>query len=214
MTMEKSIRKFIWNGKKGQLAWDRAILPVKEGGISAPSMKIRYETIKVGWLKRWWQTEPDRPDWAEVANKLIFQSANQKPIVTRNTVKEWIYQTWPIKTHSEKLPKSLKEMIGTAQKYNATISVMRATQELKMGMPAFHHPFAKNRNLRTASKAMKCLQDDQKVKTVKDLIRISSNTGPLACENNRPTHHNCKTKAKELLKRISNAWNPNKESPQ
>jgi len=54
MTMEKSIRKFIWNGKKGQLAWDRVILPVKEGGISAPSMKIRYETIKVRWLKRWW----------------------------------------------------------------------------------------------------------------------------------------------------------------
>ena len=107
MTMEKSIRKFIWNGKKGQLAWDRVILPVKEGGISAPSVKIRYETIKVGWLKRWWRTEPDRPDWAEVANELIFQSANQKPIVTRNTVKEWIYQTWPIKTRSEKLPKSL-----------------------------------------------------------------------------------------------------------
>jgi len=61
---------------------------------------------------------------------------------------------------------------------------------------------------------MKCLQDDQKVKTVEDLIRISSNAGPLACENNRPNHHNCKTKAKELLKRISDAWNPNKESPQ
>jgi len=50
-TMEKSIRLFIWNGKKGQLAWNRAILPVKEGGISAPSVKIRYETVKVGWLK-------------------------------------------------------------------------------------------------------------------------------------------------------------------
>jgi len=132
----------------------------------------------------------------------------------RNTVKEWIYQTWLIKTCSEKLPKLLKEMIGTAQKYNVTISVMRATQELKMGMLAFHHPFTKNRNLHTTLKAMKCLQDDQKVKTIKDLIRISPNTGPLACENNRPTHHNCKTKAKELLKRISNAWNPNKESPQ
>src|SRR5882757_9642156 len=66
MTMEKNIRRFIWNGKKGQLAWERAILPVKEGGINAPSMKIRYESIKVRWLKRWWRPEPDRLDWAEV----------------------------------------------------------------------------------------------------------------------------------------------------
>jgi len=110
--------------------------------------------------------------------------------------------------------KSLKEMIETAQKYNAKISVMRATPELKLGMPAFHHPFAKNRNLRTASKAMKCLQDEQKAKTVEDLIKISSDAGPLACENDRPNTHNCRAKAKELLKRISDAWNPNKESPQ
>ena len=51
-TMEKKIRSFIWGGKRGQLAWERAIQPVKLGGISAPSAKIRYETIKVGWLKR------------------------------------------------------------------------------------------------------------------------------------------------------------------
>jgi len=213
-TMEKGIRQFIWNGKKGQLAWNRAILPVKEGGISDPSAKLRYETVKVGWLKRWWRTEPDRPDWAEVANELIYQSANQTPKVTRNTVKEWIHQTWPIKSRSEKLPKLLKEMIETAQKYNAKISVMRATPELKMGMPAFHHPFARNRNLRTTSKAMKCLQDEQKAKTVGDLVRISSNMGPLDCGNNNPNTHNCRAKAKELLKRISDAWNPNKESPQ
>ncbi len=30
-TMEKNIRCFIWKGKKGQLAWERAILPVKKG---------------------------------------------------------------------------------------------------------------------------------------------------------------------------------------
>ena len=83
-TMERNIRRFIWNGKKGQLAWERAILPVQEGGISAPSVKIRYESIKVGWLKRWWRPAPNRPDWAEVANELIYQSAHQK--IERNTV--------------------------------------------------------------------------------------------------------------------------------
>ena len=97
MNMEKNIRKFIWNGKKGQLAWERAILPVKDGGLGAPSLKIRYEVIKVGWLKRWWHLEPDRPDWAWVANELVFQGTQQKPNIARPTVREWICQTWPIK---------------------------------------------------------------------------------------------------------------------
>ena len=44
-TMERNIRKFIWNGKKGKIAWERAILPVEAGGISAPSVKIRYEAV-------------------------------------------------------------------------------------------------------------------------------------------------------------------------
>ena len=88
--MEKSIRKFIWNGRKGQMAWERAILPVAEGGVGTPSIKLRYEAIKIGWLERWWKPEPHRPDWAWVANGLIFQSANQKPPLARSQVREWI----------------------------------------------------------------------------------------------------------------------------
>ena len=126
--MEKNIRHFIWNRKKGQLAWDRVILPIKDGGINAPSAKIRYKTVKVGWLKRWWRPEPNRPDWAEIVNGLVYHSTYQKPNMTRNTVKEWISQTWPIKIQSDKIPNSLKEMLEAAQKYNVTISVMRATR--------------------------------------------------------------------------------------
>jgi len=98
LTMEKNIRKFIWSRKRGQLAWERAILPVKEGGISTPSIKIRYKSIKVGWLKRWWCPEPNRPDWAEVANKLAYQNTHQKPKIEKNSVREWITQTWTVKT--------------------------------------------------------------------------------------------------------------------
>ena len=61
-----------------------------------------------------------------------------------------------IKTRSDKILDSLKEMIAAAQKYNAKISVMRATKALRMNMPVLHHPFMKNRNLLTMSKAMKC----------------------------------------------------------
>lgn len=101
------------------------------GNLMGPDLttrvrKIRYEAIKISWLKRWWCPEPDRPDWAWVANDLVFKSAQQKPAITQETVSEWVCQSWPIKTRSECLPNSLKEMVEAAQKYNVTISVMRA----------------------------------------------------------------------------------------
>jgi hypothetical protein len=120
-TMEKNVRNFIWNGRKGQMAWQRATLPVKEGGINAPSVKLIYETIKVGWLKRWWRPEPDRPDWAWIANDMVFQSANDKPRVTKSTITEWICQTWPIKPRSEHLTNSLREMIEASTKIQCYI---------------------------------------------------------------------------------------------
>ena len=52
LTMEKNVRNFIWDGRRGQMVWESAILPVKEGGMGVPSIEIGYEAIKVGWLKR------------------------------------------------------------------------------------------------------------------------------------------------------------------
>jgi len=54
MAMEKSIHSFIWSGQRGQMAWERAILPILKGGIGAPIIKPRNKAIKVGWLKQWW----------------------------------------------------------------------------------------------------------------------------------------------------------------
>jgi len=200
-TMEKNIRKFIWSGKIGQIAWDRVILPIKEGGIGAPSVKIRYEVIKVDWLKRWWRPGPDRPDWAWVVNELIFQSAQQKLNIARTAVNEWICQTWPIKTKSELMTKLLREMVEAAWKYNAALSVMRAPMELRLDMPAFHHPFTKNRRLHTNSKAMHCLQNEHKAKTIRDLVAIATGQeqNPNINLHIKKGGKECRDKAKELL---------------
>jgi hypothetical protein len=56
-TMDRNIRNFIWNGRKGQMAWARATLPTSEGGIGAPNVKIRYEAIKIACLRRWRTTK-------------------------------------------------------------------------------------------------------------------------------------------------------------
>ena len=211
-TMEKSIRQFIWGRKKGQLAWERAILPVKDGGVSAPSIKIRYESIKVGWLKRWWRPAPDRPDWAEVANELVYQSTHQK--IECTLVSKWIGQTWLARTRLDQLPSSLKEMIQAAQKYNVTISVLRAPRDLRLSMPAFHHPFAKNRNLCTKSRAMKCLKEVHKVRTIGDLITMTEDADQAACRIDRRGRNACKEKARDLLNRVQDKWNLNRETPQ
>jgi len=64
------------------MAWERAILLISEGGIGAPSVRLRYEAIKIDWLKRWWCPKPDRANWTEIANELVFQSARKKPEVS------------------------------------------------------------------------------------------------------------------------------------
>ena len=216
-TMEKNIRNFIWNGKKGQMAWERAILPVEAGGIGAPSVKIRYETIKIDWLKRWWNPGHERPDWAWVANELVYQSAQQKPEIPRATISEWVSQTWLAKTRSARLTTSMKEMLEAAQKYNVSLSVMRAPTSLRLDMPAFHHPFARNRNLRMNSKTMRCLQDVHEARTVRDLIQMTSAelpAPPATCIHIAQNGQGCRKKAKELLNRIIDQWHPERETPQ
>ena len=108
-------------------------------------------------------------------------------------------------------------MIKTAQKYNATVSVMRAPTSLRLDMPAFHHPFARNRNLRINSKTMRCLQTHHKAKTVGDLIQISQLDRPdlpEACIHEPQGGQGCRKKAKELLNRIKDQWHPERETPQ
>ena len=61
-----------------------------------------------------------------------------------------------------------KEMVEAAQKYNVTISVMRAPADLRLKMPAFHHLFTKNKKLHTNSNVMRCLQINHGIKTISD----------------------------------------------
>jgi len=116
-------------------------------------LRLRYEAIRVGWLNRWLRPEPDRPKWAWVTNDLLFQCAKQKPRVERPSVGEWICQSWQIKNRSETLPFSLRELINPAQKYNATISRMRASADQRLGMPAFYHPYVQNKTFKIIRKS-------------------------------------------------------------
>ena len=108
-------------------------------------------------------------------------------------------------------------MLEAVQKYNASISVMRAPTCLRPAMPAFHHPFARNRNLWMNSKTMRCLQDTHRARMVGDLAQIASNNEPVpteACMHKAQDGQGCCKKAREVLNRIENHWHPERETPQ
>ena len=81
--LELMDKKNKWQGKSNPTF-------LKEDRVGVPSIKIRYGTIKVGWLKKMGPPEPDRPDCAWVANEFEFQSAQQKPTLAPPTVKKWV----------------------------------------------------------------------------------------------------------------------------
>ena len=61
--------------------------------------------------------------------------------------------------------------------------------ELCLSMPAFHHPFAKNRHLQHASKMMKCLKDKHQVRTIENLVKITNEIQPIPeieCSGRKP----------------------------
>jgi len=81
--------------------------------------------------------------------------------------------------------------------------------ELRLEMPAFHHPFARNKNLQNNSKAMRCLQDNHEAKTVGDLVQIVAENGlnptnPCLYEN--LNGRKCKEKTEDLLNRVDHLY--------
>jgi ribonuclease HI len=208
--MEKNIRTFIWLGRKGNIAWERAIRPKTRGGIGAPSPRVLYKATKVVWLRKWLTPDENRPKWTWVANAIIEETKQTSPQVDEDAITEWIEQRWHERIRSELLTPSLKEMLTAAQKHNIKISILRAPPELKLKMPAFFHPGMKSSRL-NSSKFAKCLRRNHDVVTIERLIQVSQTN------QNEPNciHANgkCKTFAIKLLNNLTEIWRPNTNSP-
>ncbi|CCA75615.1 hypothetical protein PIIN_09606, partial [Serendipita indica DSM 11827] len=205
--MEKSIRKFIWKRKKGPIAWELATQQKKNGGIGAPCVKTLYEATKVMWLKRWLQAEPNRPTWAYALNSMLEDSSGCE--VDRNTITEWLEQGWHQKPRSTNLTKSAADLIATAKKYNVHISVIRASHELKLNMPAFHHP-GHLINLSNNTKTARCLRTNHQVRTIRDITNVIDNrTLTSNCANQR----RCRQLAGKILNNLNEKWSTLQNSP-
>ncbi|CAG8619222.1 14509_t:CDS:2, partial [Acaulospora colombiana] len=163
-TMERNIRSFIWGGKKGSIAWERAIRNKKEGGIGAPSVKLVYEATKVMWLKRWLTPGNMRPKWSFAANEILTNARQNNPMVDERCITEWVEQSWKSKIKIEEVPGSLRDMIKVARKHNLKISILRAPMALKLNMPAFFHP-GNESNRKNNTQRAKCLRKNHAIYT-------------------------------------------------
>jgi exonuclease III/ribonuclease HI len=211
--MEKNIRSFIWLGKKGNIAWERAIKHKNEGGLGAPSVKILYETTKVMWIKRWMTPEEHRPKWAWVANEILRGARTTSPPTDENAITEWAEQKWRSKINVEQIPKSLREMIRTTKKYNLKLSVVRAPMSLKLEMPAFSHPARKSNN-KENTKRSKCLRENHGIRKIQDMALFAENLDENEEEEECPLGtEKCREYAKRLLHELGGIWNPLSESP-
>jgi ribonuclease HI/exonuclease III len=212
-TIDRNVRHFIWSGKKGPIAWERAIKSKREGGIGAPSIKLIYEATKIVWLRRWLIPGEARPKWAFAANEIIANARQNNPKVDENCITEWEEQRWNSKLNVEQMPNSLREMIKAAKRYNLKISVLRAPIALKLSMPAFFHPGSEN-NRKNNTRRAKCLRNNHAVNTINDLVTFA-----LDKENNEEEYEcelkteRCRQYAKELLRNLTNVWNPLTTTP-
>jgi hypothetical protein len=176
-TMEKNIRNFIWLGKQGPIAWDRAIQNKQEGGIGAPSMTVLYEATKIIWLKRWMSNDEERPKWAWAVNEILVDARASNPTIDPNIITEWVEQKWKSKINVDKIPQSLRNLIKAAKRYNIKVSMVRALTELKLQMPTFSHP-GRRTNRRENTNRSKCLRKNHAIILTGDLASFTNGPYP------------------------------------
>lgn len=130
--MERNIRSFLWNGRKGAISWERAIQSKKEGGLSAPSIHVLYETTKIMWIKQWLTPEPHRPKWAHIANSIVKDTIKNPKVLPKEASTEWIEQTHlnsPRKQYPQKEHAGLPTPWPKETQASIVDDLMRAAQD-------------------------------------------------------------------------------------
>ena len=66
-TLKKTIKNFMWDGRKPSVNIDTLHLPIEQGGVKLLDLKVRNQAIDIMWLKSYL---PKWPMWAYVADVL------------------------------------------------------------------------------------------------------------------------------------------------
>lgn len=207
--MNRNMRDFLWDGKRGKVNWKEATRRRIDGGLGIPDIEARAEAIQIMWIKKYLTTEK-RPKWAYIMDHIIGMNVARKPVVDEKSKVTWILQTWHESEASwNKVPQGIKEMLKVGRKYNIGMDAAKISKETKGEMPLWHH-IAASDNYGWNKKAARCLRENHKVMTVKDLQNEKEAVweGP-SCKNPEA----CMAMAGKLIGKISDKFNPEKETP-
>jgi ribonuclease HI len=203
--MEKQMRNFLWEGKKGLINWELATQPRDRGGLGAPSVRARKEAIETMWLKRLCAKEVEQPLWSKIANKMLTKHSENK---NTSGIIDWTTQM--VEEHIEKLPKSLQRIVKIARKVNLGISPALPSAKLKELMPAAHHISIKRTKYRHTAD---CIFKAHRVKTLSELKGLSEKTLKQIREDLRRDEEKCERggrkcakKAEQILKELPEKW--------
>ena len=108
-TLIKTIRNFMWNGKKPSVNKDTLHLPIEQGGVKLLDMKVRNQAIDVMWLKSYLDLTPKWPMWAYVADVLNNNNTSKTTSKVSPSVQINTYlQSWNPNLHvTSKLSKNI-----------------------------------------------------------------------------------------------------------
>ena len=118
-TLIKTIRNFMWNGKKPSVNKDTLHLPIEQGGVKLLDIKVRNQAIDIMWLKSYLDLTLKRPMWAYVADVLINNSTAKASSKVSSSARINTYlQSWNLSLHAtSKLSKDIIQLMKTGQKF-------------------------------------------------------------------------------------------------
>lgn len=198
--MTRLMKDFLWNNKKGLLDVKYTISPRDEGGLNTPHLRSRLEAIEIIWLRKYLAPH-NKPDWTYVADAILKNNITAKPIVEIPSRISWALQTWHESAKpSAKIPKLLKNTIKTARKFNIGFDATKPGPETLELLPIWNHIAAQN-NYLWNKKSAKCLRNNHNVKTVKNLLFLTTSD---TCDS----LHKCTNMALNLLDKLPPKFDP------
>ncbi len=190
--LTKITRDFIWEeNETPRIVLNYLHYQPEEGGLGLLDLEARNEAIEIIWLKSYLNLTTARPKWAVISDIIIDTTAPQGPNAQARI--NTFLQTWDAPTrgpHVLKLNDGLKRMLNTVRTYNANLTVIKLSPELKQSLPAWFQTGAEHQPINNQN--AKCLLHKHKTRTIADLLITSARIKEAPGNQHRPTNFcNC-----------------------
>ncbi|KAJ6618105.1 hypothetical protein B0H10DRAFT_1795903, partial [Mycena sp. CBHHK59/15] len=172
-------------------------------------------------LQRYLNFGPTRPTYTFFLDQIFAKHVPDSPIVSPDCRINPFLQTWSPMILS--LPEPCKTILKTAHEFNVRLDALNVDNELKCSLPIWFHPAAdKNLNYLNNSRPSKCLRTFHSVRTVGDLMAITTgdnlrhsrrkNCACPTCKYDRNLScigpYACRDEAHKLLDCLHLKWDP------